>query len=34
MALAQDISPVNPELMDTLVKARDTAWIEQEPGMS
>ncbi len=34
MALPQDISPVNPELMDTLVKARDTAWIEQEPGMS
>jgi anti-sigma factor ChrR (cupin superfamily) len=34
MALAQDISPVNPELMDTLVKARDAEWIEQEPGKS
>ena len=31
---AQDISPVNPELMDTLVKAKDKPWIESQPGMA
>jgi anti-sigma factor ChrR (cupin superfamily) len=30
MALPQDISPVNPELMDTLVKSKDMDWIPQE----
>ena len=29
MALPQDISPVNPELMDTLVKSKDMDWIPQ-----
>ena len=32
MALPQDITPVNPELMDTLVKAGEMEWIESEPG--
>ena len=30
MALPQDISPINPELMDTLVKSSDMDWIPQE----
>ena len=30
MALPQDISPINPELMDTLVKSKDMDWIPQE----
>ena len=30
MALPQDISPINPELMDTLVKSGDMDWIPQE----
>ena len=34
MALTQDITPVNPELMDTLVKANDMPWIETQPGMA
>jgi anti-sigma factor ChrR (cupin superfamily) len=34
MAQAQDITPVNPELMDTLVKANDVPWIESQPGMA
>lgn len=27
MPLPQDIAPLNPELMDTMVKARDSDWI-------
>ena len=34
MALPQDISPVNPELMDTLMKTKDMPWIETQPGMA
>ena len=34
MALPQDITPVNPDLMDTLVKAKDAPWIESQPGMA
>ena len=34
MALQQDISPVNPNLMDTLVQASSMDWIETEPGMA
>ena len=26
----QDLTPVNPELMDTLVKANDVEWIESQ----
>jgi len=29
MALPQDISPINPELMDTLVRAGEQEWIPQ-----
>jgi anti-sigma factor ChrR (cupin superfamily) len=32
MGLAQDIRPVNPELMDTLVEASKMEWIETSPG--
>jgi len=32
MALPQDLSPVNSELMDSLVRAGDVDWIETEPG--
>ena len=32
MALPQDISPVNSELVDTLVRAADMDWIETAPG--
>ena len=31
MALPQDISPLNPELMDTLIKADAGDWIPQSP---
>ena len=31
MALPQDLSPVNSELMDSLVHAGDVDWIETEP---
>ena len=34
MAIQQDITPVNPELMDTLVKAKDMPWVESQPGMA
>ncbi len=34
MALPQEIKPLNPELMDTLVQAGQMPWIEQEPGLS
>jgi len=34
MALVQNIDPVNPNLMDTLVKAEGLAWIETQPGMA
>tara|TARA_A100001037_G_C15113773_1_gene620358 strand:+ start:1542 stop:2003 length:462 start_codon:yes stop_codon:yes gene_type:complete len=30
----RDLSPVNPELMDTLIKAADMPWIESQPGMA
>ena len=30
MALPQDISPINPELRDTLVKSKDMDWIPQD----
>lgn len=33
MALPQDISPVNSELMDTLVRTSEADWIETKPGM-
>ena len=29
MALPQDISPINSEVMDTLMKAEDVPWIPQ-----
>ena len=32
MALPQDISPVNSELVDTLVRSTDMDWIETSPG--
>jgi len=32
MALPQDISPVNSELMDTLVESSKLDWIETDPG--
>ena len=32
MALPQDISPVNNELVDTLVRTTDMDWIETTPG--
>ena len=32
MALPQDISPVNSELMDSLARSRDMDWIETTPG--
>lgn len=32
MALPQDISPVNSELMDTLARSADMDWIETSPG--
>ncbi len=32
MALPQDISPVNSELMDTLARSSDMDWIETVPG--
>ncbi len=32
MALPQDISPVNSELMDTLAKSASMDWIETSPG--
>jgi gentisate 1,2-dioxygenase len=31
MALPQEIAPINPELMDTLLKTREMDWIPQEP---
>jgi len=34
MALPQDISPVNSELMDTLARSADMDWIETSPGMA
>ncbi len=34
MALPQDISPVNGELMDSLVKSAGLDWIETKPGMA
>ncbi|HBA44357.1 MAG TPA: hypothetical protein DCZ07_15420 [Alphaproteobacteria bacterium] len=34
MALPQDISPVNSELMDTIARASETDWIETDPGMA
>lgn len=34
MALPQDISPVNSELMDTLVRTNEMDWIETKPGMA
>ena len=34
MALPQEIQPLNPELMDTLVQAGQMEWLEQEPGKS
>ena len=34
MALPQDISPVNSELMDTLVRTSAVDWIETKPGMA
>jgi quercetin dioxygenase-like cupin family protein len=32
MALPQDISPINSEVQDTLVKASDSDWIEYDSG--
>ncbi len=32
MALPQDISPVNSELMDTLARSAEMDWIETSPG--
>ena len=29
-----ELAPVNPEIMDTLVKVGDVDWIETAPGMS
>jgi anti-sigma factor ChrR (cupin superfamily) len=34
MTLPQEITPLNPELMDTLVQAGQMSWLEQEPGKS
>ncbi len=34
MALPQDISPVNSELMDTLVRTAEMEWIETKPGQA
>ena len=34
MPLPQDISPVNSELMDTLVRTNEVDWIETKPGMA
>ena len=34
MALPQDISPVNSELMDTLARSGEMDWIETAPGMA
>lgn len=34
MPLPQDITPVSAQIMDTLVKASETDWIETAPGMS
>ena len=34
MPLPQDISPVNSELMDTLVKAGSMEWLETAPGQA
>ncbi len=34
MALPQDISPVNSELMDTLARSAEMDWIETSPGMA
>ncbi len=31
MALPQEIAPINPELMDTLMKTGDMDWIPQQP---
>lgn len=32
MALPQDISPVNSELMDTLARSAEMDWVETSPG--
>ena len=34
MALPQDISPVNSELMDTLARSAEMDWIETSPGQA
>ena len=34
MALMQDLSPVNAEIMDSLASARDRKWVEISPGMA
>ena len=34
MALPQEISPVNSELMDTLARSADMDWIETSPSMA
>jgi quercetin dioxygenase-like cupin family protein len=34
MALPQDISPINSELQDTLVKASESDWIQYDTGAS
>lgn len=34
MALPQDISPVNSELMDTLARSSEMEWIETVPGQA
>ena len=34
MALPQDISPVNVNLTDTMVKASKMPWMETSPGMA
>ena len=34
MAQAQDMTPVNPDLMDTLARSSELPWIETQPGMA